>query len=304
MSPKKIGYWSVVSIGIGGMVGGGIFAVLGLSVEMTRGAAPAAFTIAGLVALVTAYAYVRLSVTFPSQGGTVTFLDKAFGSGLLTGTANILLWISYIVMLSLYAFAFGSYAAAMFPAGSRLIWKHVLISGAVIGVTGLNFLSVELIGGAEQWIVAIKIAILLFFVAVGAWTIDAARLTVGSWPNAAPILAGAMIIFLAYEGFELIANTAGDVRDPDHCVQIFHDTIVSHAGHSHNNAGPRRYAMAGIAGDHARRTGALPLAAGTLPAHHGPLHRARSAPGSPRTGPTRTPDRATGPCQFQIVKAR
>jgi amino acid transporter len=214
MSSKKIGYWSVVSIGIGGMVGGGIFAVLGLSVEMTRGAAPVAFMIAGLVALVTAYAYTRLSVTFPSQGGTVTFLDKAFGSGLLTGAANILLWISYIVMLSLYAFAFGSYAAAMFPEGSRLIWKHVFISGAVIGVTGLNFLSVELIGAAEQWIVGIKIAILLFFVAVGAWTIDAARLTVGSWPDASPILAGAMIIFLAYEGFELIANTAGDVRRP------------------------------------------------------------------------------------------
>jgi amino acid transporter len=212
---KKIGTWSVIAIGIGGMVGGGIFAVLGLSVEMTRGAAPAAFMIAGLVALVTAYAYARLSVTFPSQGGTVTFLDRAFGSGLLTGTANILLWISYIVMLSLYAFAFGSYAAALFPEGSRLLWKHVLISGAVIGVTALNFLSVELIGAAEEWIVAVKVSILLFFVAVGVWTIDAARLATGNWPAASHILAGAMIIFLAYEGFELIANTAGDVRRPE-----------------------------------------------------------------------------------------
>jgi amino acid transporter len=211
---KKIGTWSVIAIGIGGMVGGGIFAVLGLSVEMTRGAAPVAFMIAGLVALVTAYAYAHLSVTFPSQGGTVTFLDKAFGSGLLTGTANILLWISYIVMLSLYAFAFGSYAAALFPESSRLLWKHVLMSGAVIGVTGLNFLSVELIGAAEEWIVAVKVGILLFFVAVGFWTVDAARLAAGNWPAATHILAGAMIIFLAYEGFELIANTAGDVRRP------------------------------------------------------------------------------------------
>ena len=96
-SGKKIGYWSVVSIGVGGMVGGGIFAVLGLSVQMTRGAAPEAFMTAGLVALVTAYSYVHLSVRFPSQGGTVTFLDQAFGSGLLSGMANILLWISYIV---------------------------------------------------------------------------------------------------------------------------------------------------------------------------------------------------------------
>jgi hypothetical protein len=47
---KKIGYWPVVAIGIGGMVGGGIFAVLGLSVQMTQGAAPLAFLAAGLVA--------------------------------------------------------------------------------------------------------------------------------------------------------------------------------------------------------------------------------------------------------------
>ena len=211
---KKIGYFSVVAIGVGGMVGGGIFAVLGLSVQMTRGAAPVAFMAAGLVAMVTAYAYARLSVTFPSQGGTVTFLDQAFGSGLLAGTANVLLWISYIVMLSLYAFAFGSYGAALFPQESRLIWKHVLISFGVIAVTALNFLNVEVIGAAEEWIVALKIGILLFFVVVGAWTIDASHLAVGRWPEAAGILAGAMIIFLAYEGFELIANTAGDVREP------------------------------------------------------------------------------------------
>lgn len=211
---KQIGYWSVVSIGVGGMVGGGIFAVLGLSVEMTRGAAPLAFMIAGLVALVTAYSYARLSVAFPNQGGTVTFLDNAFGSGLLTGTANIMLWISYIVMLSLYAFAFGSYAAALFPESSRLIWKHVLISGSIVAVTGINFLNVELIGAAEEWIVAIKIGILLFFIAVGIWTVDTTWLGPGNWPGASPILAGAMIIFLAYEGFELIANTAGDVQEP------------------------------------------------------------------------------------------
>ena len=142
---KKIGYWSVIAIGVGGMVGGGIFAVLGLSVQMTQGAAPLAFMVAGLVALVTAYSYTRLSVTFPNQGGTVTFLDRAFGPGLFTGSANILLWISYIVMLSLYAFAFGSYAAALFPEGSRLVWKHILICAAVLGVTGLKTLLTSMI---------------------------------------------------------------------------------------------------------------------------------------------------------------
>ncbi len=209
----NLGYWEVTAIGVGGMVGGGIFAVLGLSVVLTSGGAPIAFLIAGIVALVTSYSYARLSVAYPSQGGTVAFLDRAFGPGLLTGSMNILLWISYIVMLSLYAYAFGSYGASLFPPASQPLWKHILITGSVVGITGLNLLNAKLIGEAEDWIVLIKLAILLLFIAVGIWGIDSTRLAPSAWSSPLHLLAGGMIIFLAYEGFELIANTAQDVRD-------------------------------------------------------------------------------------------
>ena len=195
------------------MVGGGIFAVLGLSVELTRGGAPVAFLLAGIVALVTSYSYARLSVTFPSQGGTVAFLDRAFGPGLFTGSANILLWISYIVMLSLYAYAFGSYGASFFPETSQAFWKHVLITGSIVGITGLNLLDAELIGEAEDWIVLVKLLILSLFIGVGIRGVDTASLAPATWSSPLSLIAGGMIIFLAYEGFELIANTAQDVRD-------------------------------------------------------------------------------------------
>ncbi len=211
---QKLGYWEATAIGIGGMVGGGIFAVLGLSVDLARGGAPVAFLIAGLVALVTAYSYTQLSVSFPSQGGTVAFLDRAFGPGLLTGSANILLWISYMVMLSLYAYAFGSYGASLFPPESHGFWKHTLISACIVGITGLNLLSARLIGEAEDWVVLIKLAILGLFIAVGISGIEGARLSVSEWSPPGHLVAGGMIIFLAYEGFELIANTAHDVHDP------------------------------------------------------------------------------------------
>jgi len=211
---QGIGYLEATAIGIGGMVGGGIFAVLGLAVKLTQGGAPVAFGLAGLVALVTAYAYTRLSVTHPSQGGTVAFLDRAFGPGLFTGSLNILLWISYIVMLSLYAYAFGSYGAKLVPGGDEILWKHVLITGSVLAIAGLNLLSARLIGAAEDWIVGIKLAILLLFVGVGLWGIDSARLMPQAWSSPLPLAAGAMTIFLAYEGFELIANSAKDVRTP------------------------------------------------------------------------------------------
>ena len=210
---SKIGFWAVVAIGIGGMVGGGIFAVLGLAVQLAHGGTPVAFALAGGVALLTTYSYAKLSVAYPSRGGTVTFLDRAFGAGMFTGSLNLLLWLSYVVMLSLYALAFGSYGATFLPEPWQVTGKHVLISLSVILMTGLNLLSAGVIGKAENWIVGLKVAILLLFVGVGLAGVKAAQIAPGSWSPPLQLAAGGMIIFLAYEGFELIANTAQDVRD-------------------------------------------------------------------------------------------
>jgi amino acid transporter len=213
-SKGSIGYWSIVAIGIGGMVGGGIFAVLGLAVQLARGGTPVAFALAGAVAFITSYSYARLSVAYPSQGGTVEFLNQAFGPGLITGGLNLLLWLSYIVMLSLYAYAFGSYGASFFPAAMQPFWKHLFISGVVILFTALNVLSANIVGESEEGVVGIKIAILLLFVGAGFWSVNPRQLGPATWTNSLHLVTGGMIIFLAYEGFELIANTAGDVKNP------------------------------------------------------------------------------------------
>jgi len=211
---KRIGYWSAVSIGIGGMVGGGIFAVLGLAVNLSHGGAPIAFTIAGLVALVTAYSYSKLSVTFPSSGGTVEFLNQGFGTGIWTGGLNILLWISYVVMLSLYSSAFGSYGATFFPQDDQMFWKHILTSVVIVSFTLLNVLNAKIVGKSEEVIVLVKIIILAIFVTVGFWSINFDNLEPSTWSAPIALMAGGMIIFLAYEGFELIANTANNVKNP------------------------------------------------------------------------------------------
>ena len=210
----KIGLAGAVSIGIGGMVGGGIFAVLGLSVELTHGGAPVAFLMAGIVTALTAYSYSKLSIAFPSQGGTVVFLDRAFGEGILVGGLNIMLWLSYIVMLSLYAYAFGSYGSSFFPAADSNLIKHVLISLSILGIAGLNLLKADVIGKAETWIVILKVAILVFFIGISIQGARMESIAPASWSPPLNLIAGGMIIFLAYEGFELIANTAHDIRNP------------------------------------------------------------------------------------------
>jgi amino acid transporter len=85
---------------------------------------PVAFFIAGTSALITAYSYIKLSIRYTSLGGTAEFIYPVFGSGTTTGAFNILLRLSYIVMLSL----FGIYSASLFSANLQPVIKHLLIS--------------------------------------------------------------------------------------------------------------------------------------------------------------------------------
>ena len=94
----KIDLKEAISIGIGGMVGGGIFAVLGLAVSIAQGGTPIAFLFAGALALITSYSYAKLSKKYPDRGGTVKFINQGFGISIFSGAINNLLWISYIII--------------------------------------------------------------------------------------------------------------------------------------------------------------------------------------------------------------
>jgi len=226
-SNKQLGYWSVVAIGVGGMVGGGIFAVLGLAVQLAHGGTPVAFAIAGLVALLTSYSYAKLSVTYPSPGGTVEFLNHGLGTGLITGSLNVLLSISYIIMLSLYAHAFGSYGASFLPDTWQAVGSHVLISAVVVALTVLNIIGSRAVGEAEEWVVGLKLGILLVFVVVGLVSANFRAIQPHQWTSPLHLVAGGMLIFLAYEGFELIANTAHDVRDAERTLpRAYYSAVI------------------------------------------------------------------------------
>lgn len=218
---SKLGTFSTLSIGIGGMVGGGIFAVTGLTVEVTKGSAPIAFLIAGLVALLTSYSYLKLTLRYPGEGGTVAFLNQAFGGGVVTGAASILLLLSYVVLLAVYAYAFGSYGAMFFPEPDRDFWLHVLISAVIVGLVVVNIFGAALVVRSENFFNAVKMLLLGAFVVAGLLTpMDWDRLGPDSFVSPLGLVAGAMLIFLNYEGFELIANASNEVADPQRSLPI------------------------------------------------------------------------------------
>jgi len=220
-STSRLGTLSTLSIGIGGMVGGGIFAVTGLTVEVTKGAAPIAFLIAGIVAVLTSYSYLKLTLRFPGEGGTVEFLNRAFGDGVVTGAANILLLLSYVVLLAVYAYAFGSYGASFFPEPERGFWLHVLITAVIVGLVVVNVFGTDLVIRSENLFNAIKMLLLAAFIVAGLLTpMEWSRLAPEHFVSPLGLVAGAMLIFLNYEGFELIANASEDVANPERSLPV------------------------------------------------------------------------------------
>ena len=216
---KKIGLREAISIGIGGMVGGGIFAVLGLAVSLGKGGTPISFLVAGIIALITSYSYVKLSLSYPDRGGTVKFINQGFGKGVFSGGINNLLWISYIIMLSLYASAFGSYAPNLLAlTSSRVLDYHIYLSAIVVFATIINYYSIKVVGVIESYAVGIKLVILISFVFIGAYGLfgnpNIDQLSVANWESPLRLVTAGMVIFVAYEGFELIANAAPDIINP------------------------------------------------------------------------------------------
>ncbi len=221
----KIGLKEAVAIGIGGMVGGGIFAVLGLAVSLGKGGTPLAFLIAGIITALTAYAYARLSNAYPDEGGTVRFINEGFGISIFSGGLNNLLWISYTIMLSLYASAFGSYAPNLLSiTGDTTIDTHIFTSAVIIIAASINYYSIKIVGEIESVAVIIKLIILVIFVIAGFWGISSnpnfEQLAPTNWEAPLQLIAGGMVIFVAYEGFELIANSSPDIVNPKRNINL------------------------------------------------------------------------------------
>ncbi len=210
---RTIGLLGAISIGIGGMVGGGIFAVLGEAVSLAHGATAVAFLLAGVVAFLTAYSYAKLSIAYPSEGGTVTFIDHAFGDNILSGSINLMLWLSYLVTISLYASAFASYGETFFS--HKSLWlHHTLISVAILLPAIINLISASFVSKSETLIVIIKVSLLIVVIVAGASYVEPSRLSPQHWASPLSIVTAGMIIFVAYEGFELIANAAEEIINP------------------------------------------------------------------------------------------
>lgn len=211
---KPIGLWSAIAIGIGGMIGAGIFSILGIATEIAGNLIYVSFIIGGGIALLSAYSYAKLGSKYPSAGGPVEFLIRGFGDGILSGGFNFLLYFGYIIALSVYAKAFGNYAATFLSSYPSPATATILAIFIILIFTFINLLGAKAVGKSETLIVAIKVGILVTFAIVGFFFIKISLLSVSNLIPIDNVLTGAAMLFLGYEGFGLITNTAEDIDKP------------------------------------------------------------------------------------------
>ena len=217
-----IGVFGALSIGVGGIVGGGFFATFGITAAGARGGTPIAFLIGGALALLTAYSYIGLTLRYPGPGGTVSFITKAFGTGLLAASINVLLVLSYVSIMSVYAYALAGYSLPYLPEDMRPVASHVISSAALILLGLINYAGSSLVEKSESAFNVGKLAVLALFIVVGLFAsgLDWHRLAPAEWASPSAIVASGMIGFLAYEGFELIANVSDNIVNPQRTLPI------------------------------------------------------------------------------------
>ncbi len=213
-SGQAVSFWSAVAMGIGAMVGAGIFSLLGQVGEIAGSAVWISFLLGGGIALLSGYSMGRLGARFPSAGGLVEYLVQGYGAGLFSGATSVLMYISSLVSISLIARTFGSYAYELLPAGLPRILVEVFTAGIILLFMFVNLRGPASMAKTENLVVLLKMTALAVFAVAGVITMDPSRLTVADYPPVNMVFYSLAISFFAYEGFRIITNAAEDMPDP------------------------------------------------------------------------------------------
>jgi amino acid transporter/nucleotide-binding universal stress UspA family protein len=232
---RDLGLFDATMIGIGAMIGAGIFVLTGIAAGEAGPAALLAFALNGLVTLLTALSYAELASAYPKSGGGYSYITKAF-PGPVGFASGWMLWFCYIIACALYALGFGSYfwefVQHYFPPVAELVFNlaghqaPALMMTTLVGVVFIlvNMRGTAVTGTVENVITMAKIIILGLFIAYGLKRIfniptEAAASFTPFLPNGASGVVIAMgLTFIAFEGYDLIATVAEEIKAPEKTI--------------------------------------------------------------------------------------
>jgi amino acid transporter len=214
-SSDKMGLWEAVSMAVGTMVGASIFAVFAVGAEIARQNLPTAFVLSGIYALIVAYSYAKLGTKIVSNAGPIAFILKGIGDNLITGTLSVLIWLTYVVSIAMFARGFAGYLLPLIGFQASAVAMSIVIVLVVTFFTMLSLFGSTAVGRSEFYIVLVKLIILGVFIAFGVLNVTPSRISPAlDSSHLNGLIHASVIFFLSYMGFGLITNAGENIENP------------------------------------------------------------------------------------------
>jgi amino acid transporter len=215
--PRTLTLRGATVLGIGSMIGAGIFALLGEAGAVAGAAVWISFLIGGVVAGLLGYVCAKLGVRYPSSGGLINYLIKGFGAGRLVGVASWLGYIAAIVIVTaMVAVSFGGYATSLFVGeGASKAWNNVFITALLVVMLVVNLIGTKVVAAAQSLLVVVVLGAFAVFLCFTLPNMNTSLLAFSGYPSVSKIVASVALTFFAYLGFNVITFTGGDIVDPD-----------------------------------------------------------------------------------------
>jgi len=210
---RTLGLPAALGIGIGTMIGAGIFVLPGLAAEKAGGSAVIfSFMICGLVALFTALCTAEIATGMPKSGGGYYFISRAFGP-LAAAVIGWSLWAGLIFATAFYLMGYIEYIRAVLPSGA-LGWAIYIGLATAVALIVVNYTGAKKTGVLQTWIVVVLLVILFIFILLGFFRIDTANFRPFAARGFGPVMGTSAILLITYCGFAQIASVAGEIKDP------------------------------------------------------------------------------------------
>ncbi len=203
-------------IGVGAMVGAGIFALLGAAGEVAGAAVWLSFLLAGAIAILQGYSFAKLGARYPTAGGLLEYVAKGFGDGHFTGITAWLTYSANAIVTAMCAVSFGSYASALVGLEGNQFWIKLFAALIILVMTAVNIAGSRLVANAQTVIVYVVVGILTVFAVVTLVHINPSYLAPSKYPPLQDIISAVALTFFAFLGFGIITFTAKDLARPSH----------------------------------------------------------------------------------------